>query len=166
MWLSRFFGSSDSWRGRQIPRRARRRPAPVRLAVEPLEDRAVPAVYLVDTLADDGIGSLRQAVLDANDMPGADQVRFAAGLHGTFELENGEIAITDHLTIRGPGSNRLTISGENQSRIFRIDNGGDDVTDVSGIVPSAVAAGMAVPARSAARAAKRLPAPSTVSALP
>jgi hypothetical protein len=91
-----------------------------RLAIEALEDRSVPAAFLVDTLADGGDGSLRQAVLDANDTPGADQIRFARNLHGTIALQLGEMAITDDLTVHGPGSHRLTLSGENQSRIFRL----------------------------------------------
>ncbi len=35
-------------------------------------------------LADSGVGSLRQAILDANALPGADLIGFADGLHGTI----------------------------------------------------------------------------------
>ena len=55
-----------------------RKPRPARrLAVECLEDRSVPAFFTVTTIADGGIGSLRQAILDANAAPGADTIDFA-----------------------------------------------------------------------------------------
>lgn len=38
---------------------------------------------------------------------------------GTITLTSGEIQITDSLTISGPGSGALTISGNNSSRIFK-----------------------------------------------
>ena len=40
-------------------------------------------------------------------------------MHGEIALD-GELAITDDLTIRGPGAGKLTISGENTNRIFSV----------------------------------------------
>src|SRR5262245_48070472 len=111
--------------------RAQRKPARYRLTVETLEGRCLPAVMLVDTLADHGAGSLRQAVLDANSSPGSDEIRFAAGLHGTIHLTHGEMTITDDLAIHGPGADRLTLSGQNQNRAIRVENSGGEVTDVA-----------------------------------
>ena len=65
------------------------------LRVEPLEDRRLLAVFTVDNLDDAGLGSLRQAVLDANAAAGADTVEFQAGLAGTIALITGEMTITD-----------------------------------------------------------------------
>ena len=43
---------------------------------EGLEGRVLLSVFTVTTTADDGAGSLRQAILSANTAPGADEVRF------------------------------------------------------------------------------------------
>jgi len=81
------------------------------------------AGFTVTTLADSGDGSLRQAVLDANALPGADTIRFADGFVGTIGLTGGQLSIADHLTIDGPGADRLAVSGNGQSRVFRISGG-------------------------------------------
>lgn len=108
----------------------------VRLGVEPLEDRAVPAVFVVQNLADSGAGSLRQAVLDANATPGADVIRFAGPVRGTVTLTSGELAITDSVRIDGPGAGRLAVSGNDTSRVFRVGSGAtvsiDDLTITRG----------------------------------
>ncbi len=52
------------------------------LQVEPLEQRDVPATFLVTTTLDAGTGSLRQAILDANNTPGADLITFDVGEGG------------------------------------------------------------------------------------
>ena len=89
-------------------------------------------------LADGGDGSLRQAVLDANALPGADDIRFADGLQGTIALTGGQLSITDHLTIDGPGAGLLAVSGNHQSRVFNISGGAvvgiDDLTITGGQV--------------------------------
>jgi parallel beta-helix repeat protein len=73
-----------------------------RLRIESLEERTVPAIFQVTTIADMGTGSLRQALLDANNTPGADEIRFA------IDTGNQTIApisplptITDTVTIDG-----------------------------------------------------------------
>src|SRR5688572_8602930 len=48
----------------------------VRPVLQPLEDRAVPAAYVVVNPSDAGVGSLRQAILDTNANPGADTITF------------------------------------------------------------------------------------------
>ena len=86
--------------------------------------------YTVTTLTDgpvtkagDQPGTLRQAIFDANANPGADRIQFAAGLTGTLTLSAGQMLISDSLTIAGPGAADITINGNNQSRIFKIDDG-------------------------------------------
>ena len=67
---------------------------------------------------DSGPGSLRQTIADAMD---GDTILFDSSLNGqTITLTSGELLITKNLTINGPGANLLSISGNNASRIFHI----------------------------------------------
>src|SRR5262245_40253933 len=59
-----------SVQSRQLPRR-------FRPALEPLEDRVVPAAFVVTSLADSGADSLRAAIEAANALPDADTISFA-----------------------------------------------------------------------------------------
>src|SRR5262249_58470227 len=108
-----------------VPRRLpSRRPRNPRLGIEILEDRTLPSTFTVLNFLDSGPGSLRQAILDANAQPGADLIRFApAARDGTIALASSGLSITDDLTIDGPGANRLTVSGNDASRVFRIGSG-------------------------------------------
>lgn len=81
------------------------------------------ATFTVSNLNDSGAGSLRKAVTDANANAGADVIDFQAGLTGAITLTTGELAITDALTISGPGAANLTISGNNASRVFNVASG-------------------------------------------
>lgn len=71
---------------------------------------------LVVTLLDDGVSAidggvtLREAVLAANARDGADTITFAEGLTGLIRLTDGEIEITEAVTIQGGGE--ITISGD------------------------------------------------------
>lgn len=78
------------------------------------------ATYTVSSLDDNGAGTLRQAIADANASPGADVIDFAPGLAGTITLTTGKIVVTDDFTISGPGSAVLAVSGNNTSQIFYI----------------------------------------------
>src|SRR5262245_6237233 len=121
------FGPSGTENSRH-PARLRKRAMAVRLSAERLEDRTVPSTFTVDSLADSGLGSLRQAILDANGTAGADLIRFAPATHeGTLTLTSGELSITDDVILDGPGVNRLTISGNDASRVFSV---GGSATDV------------------------------------
>jgi hypothetical protein len=113
-----FRSIQTAWRSVRPTRRSGVRPR-----LESLEDRTVPSTFTVLNLADGGEGSLRQAVLAANTQPGADTILFADGLSGTIGLTTGQLIITDHLTIDGPGAGQLTVSGNHQSRIFNIGAG-------------------------------------------
>jgi hypothetical protein len=90
------------------------------------------AYYAVTNTDDSGPGSLRQALLDANTVPaGADTIDLT-GVAGTITLTSGQLAITDAVTITGPGAGALTISGDSASRIFSIDSSGSSV-GISGL---------------------------------
>jgi predicted outer membrane repeat protein len=114
-------------------RRARRRS----LGCEPLEDRRVLAVITVDSAADDvtddGLITLREAVLAANfdrvadavegsqAGDGVDTIRFAPSLERqSIVLSLGEILIAESVTIEGPGASQLEIDASGDSRIFQI----------------------------------------------
>src|SRR5262245_4076480 len=107
-------------RGRRLGRHQRQRFVP---RLEALEDRTVLSTFTVLNLGDSGAGSLRQAILDANALPGADDIAFAPGLAGTIALASGQLDITDDLEINGPGVNRLTISGNDADRVLHISSG-------------------------------------------
>lgn len=87
-----------------------------------LEDRSVPATITVTNLNDLGAGSLRQAIADSNGTAAVDTIVFQPGLTGTITLAT-QLNVTDPVTITGPGAGALTISGNNVTRIFLVNNG-------------------------------------------
>jgi CSLREA domain-containing protein len=94
--------------------------------LEPLDPRLLlSTTYVVNTLddestPDDNLLSLREAITQANTNAGADAVTFAPDLTGTIKLLDGQLDITDDLTITGPGVKRLAVSGNGNSRVFNI----------------------------------------------
>src|SRR5262249_50333522 len=92
-----------------------RRPAPgFRPRLEALEDRSLPSTLTVVNNLDSGAGSLRGEIAAAN--PG-DQIVFATSVH-VITLTSGELAVNKNLDIEGPGAAKLTVSGNNASRVF------------------------------------------------
>ena len=102
----------------------RSRPHRVALRLEVLEDRTVPSTFTVTNNLDTGVagdGSLRGEIAAAGS---GDTINFDPSLAGqTITLTSGELAITQSLDIEGLGSNQLTISGNNASRVFNITAG-------------------------------------------
>ncbi|MGK7898445.1 MAG: choice-of-anchor Q domain-containing protein [Xenococcus sp. (in: cyanobacteria)] len=85
--------------------------------------------FTVNNTDDSGLGSLRQAIADANVTTGLDTIEFADNLSGqTITLTSGELQITDDLIINGLGSELLTISGNNTDRVFLVDDENDSKT--------------------------------------
>lgn len=83
------------------------------------------ATYTVTNSNDSGEGSLRAAIDKANMTAGvADEINFM-GVTQPIMLTSGELIIEDSLTIQGMG---IIISGNNQSRIFDIDDLNDNTT--------------------------------------
>ena len=78
------------------------------------------ATFTVTNTGDAGAGSLRAAVAQANAAAGADTINFT--VTGTITLTSGEISVIDSVTIDGPGAASLTISGNDASRVFNIDD--------------------------------------------
>jgi hypothetical protein len=89
------------------------------------------AAFEVTNLDDAGAGSLRQAILDANASAGADSITFAPDVAGTIVLTSGELPVTGGVTITGPGSSVLAVSGNDNSRIFAIE--ADDAVVITGL---------------------------------
>src|SRR5262249_36208852 len=115
------FGSARTRAGRTrsvVPRKWR---ATCKLHLELLEDRTLPSTLTVLNTQDNGDGSLR-AVLAAAQPD--DTIRFDHHLRGqTITLTSGELVIDKSLDIEGPGAERLTISGHDASRVFRVGSG-------------------------------------------
>ncbi len=85
---------------KNAPRRCRIRNE---MRADSLEHRSLLSAYVVLNNNDSGVGSLRQAILDANAHNGADEIRFnipGAGGH-SITLASTLPAVTDTLTING-----------------------------------------------------------------
>lgn len=93
---------------------------------------------------DAGAGSLRQALLDNETLGGGNTVTFSNTVTGTITLLSGELGITNSVSIVGPGSGMLTVSGDNASRVFRIQGGNVSISDLT-IANGAVVGGSGMP---------------------
>ena len=128
---------------------------------EQLERRDLLAIFTVTNPLDAAVapaGSLRAAIEAANSPanPGADVIQFAAGVSAiNLAAGAGELAITESLSIAGPGLSNLTIDATlSTSRIFRIDAG--DVS-IKGLTLTKGAAAQATAERSVPLRLERSP---------
>lgn len=94
---------------------------------------ASPAAAATFTVTEASASSLGQAIFDANASPGADTIEFAPGVTGIIDLPVSLPDITDSLTIIGPGSAALTISGNTLYHAFTIATGGSGGVTISGL---------------------------------
>ena len=86
------------------------------------------AQFIVTNTEDSGAGSLREAIESANTRSGNDEIIFEDSLSGsTITLTSGELAIADDLQIQGLGADSLAISGNNNSPVFVVDDGTDNL---------------------------------------
>jgi hypothetical protein len=97
-----------------------------------ITEESYAASFTVTNTNDSGTGSLRQAILNANSNNEDDTIVFDSTVFNTAKtitLTSGELTILPDnssgfiktLTINGPAQNLLSISGNNQSRIFNIE---------------------------------------------
>lgn len=116
--------------------------------------RAAGSTIAVNSTSDvangnDGLCTLREAITAANSntASGATAGECAAGatdsdtisltgVTGTITLTSALPVITSEMTIRGPGVNLLTISGNNSFRVFKVTLGGPATVSFSGITIS------------------------------
>jgi fibronectin-binding autotransporter adhesin len=94
----------DRDRGRSSARRR------LRPNIDALEQRALlSTVVTVTNRNDSGVGSLRAAI---NSATSGEVINFAKSAQGTITLTSGPLVVSaNDLTIAGPGSSKLTISG-------------------------------------------------------
>jgi len=90
---------------------------------------------------DDGPGSLRQAVIDADLAPGDDVIVIDPSVPSPIVLTSGALPVFGgSLAIRGPGSTKMTISGNHTSQILYLNGtfGGpvEYTLDISGVTIS------------------------------
>jgi len=104
---------------------------------------SIAVTFTVTNLNDSGDGSLRAAIIASNTSAGVDdEIVFMVGLTGAIPTDAGadnvfseEMAITEDVTITGPGANAITIDAQMVDRIFNIDDGSDPdiVVSISGL---------------------------------
>jgi hypothetical protein len=83
------------------------------------------ADQVVTNTNDSGAGSLRQAIADVHD-GGSITFNIGGGYPATITLTSGELSVNKSITITGPGTDQLFVSGNDASRVFNIN--GADVT--------------------------------------
>jgi hypothetical protein len=117
MSFLRFRQISRCW----FPRLGRGGRARYRLRPEPttLEGRALLSTLVVQDLNDSGDGSLRAEIGLAQN---GDTIKFAGGLTGTITLFSGPLVVQTGIDIKGPGADKLTVSGGGTSGIFLIES--------------------------------------------
>jgi len=98
----------------------------------------------VITSNDNGPGSLRQALVDAND---GDTINFDSSLNGQrITLTSGELNVDKDVTISGPGAKNLAVDGNAQSRVFYVNPGKtvtiDGLTVTNGYSPTGSGGGI------------------------
>ena len=79
------------------------------------------ATFAVSTTNDAGPGSLRLAILDSNTDIGNSTIIFTT--NGTIILSSPLPTITNNTAILGPGTNLLTVSGNNSAQVFSFNKG-------------------------------------------
>ena len=83
-----------------------------------LEDRTLLSTLIVTNDSDNGPGSLRDQIASA---ASGDTITFDNSLVGdTITLTTGELVISRSISIIGPGSNRLVISADLDSRVIDV----------------------------------------------
>ena len=115
---------------------ARRNSLGRRLRLECLENRLALSsspVVIVMSSADSGLGTLRDAINNA--VPG-ETIEFSRSVHN-ITLTSGELLISTNLDIEGPGAEKLTISGNHNSRVF-------DIQPPSGVTTTVTIAGLTI----------------------
>src|SRR4051794_6274545 len=123
--VSRALGTATSRSGRPRPGQRRFRPG-----IESLEDRAVPATFLVttthDVVAADGRLSLREAISAANAHAGADTIFLPAGVYRLALARaddtnaKGDLDVLGTTLFKGAGAGATAVDGRQIDRVFDV----------------------------------------------
>jgi uncharacterized repeat protein (TIGR01451 family) len=113
---------------RRSPQRVLRQPRRrTFLCVEFFEERCLLTNFPVTVTTDGGPGSLRQAILDANNHPGPNTITLPPGTYtitipptGTDDATTGDFNITNDLTISGAGASTTIIDGGGLDNVFHL----------------------------------------------
>jgi CSLREA domain-containing protein len=98
--------------------------------------------FVVTTTSDElnysnGVVSLREAIISANGNPGSNTITFAPALFtggpASIVLTLGELAITESVTINGPGQTQLSINANQLSRVLNVIGGSQINVTLSGL---------------------------------
>lgn len=132
------------WPPSPRPRRDRSGRSRLHPRFERLEDRAVPAVIPVSSLADSGPGTLRAAITEADADTTPDTITFTPSVTGTITLSTALPDLSAAITIAGPGASVLTVArssapGTSEFRIFTVPAGAE--VTISGLTISGGASG-------------------------
>jgi hypothetical protein len=86
---------------------------------------AFAATFEVTNCDDNGEGSLRAAITAANAHASVPHViTFSADLDcDLITLTTGQLTLERNMTIQGPGADKLAVSGDQETRVFRVDAG-------------------------------------------
>lgn len=99
-----------------------------------LATTAEAAVFTVTSSANSGPGTLRQAIIDANNTAGDDEIVFSPTVTNSSQPSitlNSEITVTSVITINGPQSVPLSLNGSLTNRIFNVAGGNLTVTNMT-----------------------------------
>lgn len=96
---------------------------------QPVLARPPAATFTVSNTDDNGTGSLRQAILDANANPGEDVIEITAV--GTIRLLTPLPRISETVIIQGPGTEQLAIDGGRSFRVFDITDAAVTIADLT-----------------------------------
>jgi hypothetical protein len=90
-----------------------------------------PSTLVVLNTNNSGPGSLRQALSDNYGLGGGNIILFSNTVAGTITLSGAELTINAPVSIAGPGTNVLAISGNNSVRVFTVLKGPAQITDLT-----------------------------------
>ena len=101
------------------------------LSILSLSQPAAAIDLLVYNTNDSGNGSLRQAIQNNDAFGGGNTIIFSNTVTGTIVLTSGELFISANVTILGPGSQVLGVSGNGSNRVFQIFNGNVNISSLT-----------------------------------
>jgi hypothetical protein len=91
--------------------------------------------FTVDSLFDDGVGSLRAAIAFANQMPGPDRIVFHGDLAGkTLWIDAPAPVISEAVEVIGPAGGAATVGGTGADRLLRIATGSREIVVLRDLV--------------------------------